>query len=144
MDTSRWPLVVTRWPASLTDEELDAFLAEVVALHRRGEPFAHIIDGRFAAAASFAPRVRARAQQTLDGIRDLGAQLVRGEAYVITSALARGAITALTWIYPPSWPREVFATFSEAEDWALAQLGPLAPAPKSRAASGIASRRPGL
>ena len=49
----------------------------------------------------------------------------RGEAYVMSSALVRGALTAVMWLSPFEYPHKVFATVAEARTWlATLDVGP--------------------
>ena len=48
-----------------------------------------------------------------------------GEATVIRNVLIRGVLTAIYWLAPPGYPNKVFSDVSDAETWALEQLGSL-------------------
>lgn len=55
------------------------------------------------------------------------AQTVAGIAFVIDSAVVRGAATAILWLYRPVYDYAVFAGRGPAEEWALSKLASTAP-----------------
>ena len=45
-----------------------------------------------------------------------------GSAFVISSTLVRGILTAIYWVAPPVYPCDLFAYFDAACRWSLGQL----------------------
>ena len=45
-----------------------------------------------------------------------------GDILIFNSAIQRGVLTAVTWMFQPSWPRKVCATIEEAERDAKGRL----------------------
>lgn len=116
-DVSAWPIVRVTLPSvALSIEAYRAHLERLNAvMYGRREPCLLLLD--------------ARQHPALDAIqRKLTAEfaaaneraypgLLRGVAFVSKSRLARGAFTAVAWMYKKSYPRKAFATTTEARAW---------------------------
>ncbi|WP_437540130.1 hypothetical protein WME79_04065 [Sorangium sp. So ce726] len=121
MDDSESPLLVFTLPERLDEhlfirlhEELCAFCEAL-----RG-PYALVIDARKARGISAKQR-----QLVADTDRRLLAidrMYNAGQAYVLSSALARGALTAIRWLSPPAFPQAVFEHPGPAIVWARRSL----------------------
>lgn len=81
----------------------------------RKEPYTLMVDATHAGVpdaevrrhfAEFSAKNRAHTQR-----------YCKGEAYVMPSALVRGALTAVMWLSPFEYPHKVFATVNEARAW---------------------------
>lgn len=120
IDDSRWPLVTARFEGTATDAEFDAYLARMGELITRGKVMCLILDAR-AAGSTPAIQRRKQADWMKRYERELRTQSA-GTAFVITSAIVRGALTAILWVQPIPNEHTVVATIEEAERWALAQL----------------------
>jgi hypothetical protein len=55
-------------------------------------------------------------------VREKSRELCVGSATVVHNALARGALTAIMWVWKPSSPHHVASTAEEAIDWCLARV----------------------
>lgn len=136
IDDSAFPLVVIRYVGSTSDEEFQRYLSRMEELVvARREINAVILDASKADAATAKQR-----KMQADWMKGHEAALRRycvGNAFVITSTVVRGALTAIFWLQPPAAPSSVFGSFAAAEAWALEQLAAAgAPAsPPRRAAS---------
>ncbi len=64
-------------------------------------------------------QVRQRIKEFEDRTRQLAALKNHGSAIVMSSAIVRGAMTALRWISPAPAPNAYFATVSEAAAWCV-------------------------
>jgi hypothetical protein len=120
LDDSSFPLIVSRFPASWDEAELQAYFAAFVALHGRERPFVHISDISQAESMSKAG-MRRKATDFMAAERERSARLCKGAVQVAPSTLLRGAITAIQWITPPPYPHAVVATWAEALVWVKAR-----------------------
>jgi hypothetical protein len=120
VSSSAWPLVVVHFPPKWERADWDASIEEVRALLARGERFALISN----TIGSQTPNASER-RRTADFFEANEAALratVAGWAIATDSVLARGAITAITWLRAPPFPSATFATMAQAEAWCRAQL----------------------
>lgn len=121
IDDSRFPLVVIRYVGSTSDQEFEQYLSQMeeLVLARRATN-AVILDASKADAASATQR-RMQAEWMKAHETTLRRYSV-GNAFVITSTVVRGALTAIFWLQPPAVPSDVFSTYAAAEAWALERL----------------------
>ena len=120
IDESRWPLVTVRFEGIVDDETFRAYLEGLAGLLRRGESYALLFDARH---ADRTPPVQRKMQA--EWMQAHEAELRRlcvGTAFVITSPLVRGVLTAVLWISPMAMPHTVVSTVEEAERWLHASL----------------------
>jgi hypothetical protein len=103
VDDSGLPLIVVTFDGSVDDPEFERYLSRLDGLWKRKARSAIVLDGR-----------------------KLNDELLRtysvGTAFVISSQLVRGGLTAILWLQPLPTPYVVVATRLEAERWARAQL----------------------
>jgi hypothetical protein len=119
LDTRLFPLVISRFPGSWNEAELDAYLAGFVAIHARGERFVHVSDITGTTAIPN-PQLRKKAAEFIATEHDRSRRLCMGTAQV-AHALARGALTAIQWITPPPYPHIVVSGWPEALAWVRAR-----------------------
>jgi hypothetical protein len=109
-DASAWPLVTVIFEGAPTDDEFDACLAQFDVIFQRGARVAFVIDASDGAAISATQRRRAAEWigARSRAIRDQCA----GVAFVVTSQVVRGVITAIFWVQPlpAPWTMEVRRT----------------------------------
>jgi hypothetical protein len=55
-------------------------------------------------------------------VRAMSKEFCVGSATIVTSALARGALTAILWLWTPATPHEAVSTPEEAVDFCLKKL----------------------
>ena len=115
IDESRWPHAVLTIDDKLTPAEQDAFVAQSTELILRGERFAAILDLRDSGTPpSRFLRLQARALN--DHHDQLRAHCV-GLAFVMRSAMLRGALKAILHLAPLPSPYVIVDTLDEAESW---------------------------
>lgn len=120
IDEGRFPLVTVTFVGDVSNDEFKAYLERLDRLLARGEPNAMVMDARRSARS---PAIQRKLQA--DWIKEREALLRRlscGTAFVITSPLVRGVLTAILWLQPMPQPHTVVATPEEAEAWAIAKL----------------------
>lgn len=119
-DETRFPIVVVTFAGTATDAEFHAYLAAMSRMIRKKQVTATILD---ASEAGSTPAVQRRLQAEW---LKINAELLRvysaGTAFVITSPLVRGALTAILWVQPMPSPHTVVGTLGQAEAWAKKQL----------------------
>ena len=121
IDCKTWPLVIFTLEGDLTQAQLDEHLREHRAVIDRNEPYAVVVDamGMGSTEASF----RKRYAEFISKNTPVLKRLCRGTAVVLQSPVARGAITAVTWMTTIPFPLKVFGDRHEALSWAKSQLG---------------------
>jgi hypothetical protein len=122
-DWAAWPLVVATCPTRVADESMESFIAVFTELHLRKERFALIFDTRPTQSLPSAKWRKAMADWANEPRVRLNTERYNvGWAIVFSSALARGACTALLWLWRPPSPQFAAATMEEAVDWCCQQL----------------------
>jgi hypothetical protein len=121
VDTSRFPIVVMTVSGRVTPADLQHMMDRYDALLAEGERYFNVVIQE-AGADGFDAVQR---KQIADWQRSREARVKEvnvGSAIVLTSALMRGALTALEWLAPPPTPQRSFSTREEAMEWARASL----------------------
>jgi len=78
-----------------------------------------------ARALDFTSFTAAHRREAAAGFANFVAELpgyVLGEAYISSSAVARGLLTAVRWMEPVPWPTQVFSSSESAMQWAYARV----------------------
>lgn len=121
IDDSRHPLVVVEFNGTATDQEFDAYLEQMtkLVLERRKKNVT-IFDATRSGDTS--PKQRRKQAEWLKSNAEMLRMYSLGTAFVITSPLVRGMLTAILWITPMPAPHTVVATYGEAERWAIGRL----------------------
>ncbi len=117
-DDRDWPLLRVKWPPEVNTEEIDAHFDEMLQYARRNEKFVVLVDAR--QGQSMDARARKRVAQRLEAIAQEGE--VVATAFIASSSLARGVITALNWLFTPPFPSKVFTGSAAGEAWARERL----------------------
>jgi hypothetical protein len=125
VDDSRWPIARVKLPAVASDDEVRQYLDQLRVLRDRRERYALIIDANDS--RGFSPKQRQMQASYIASGLPLSAQYLRAFAFVASSAMQRGMLTAIFWLNPPRWPYRIFAHIEQAEVWARQQIGPAAP-----------------
>lgn len=112
-DISGWPLIVVRFPLAYSDAEFALYLTELTALVGRG-PEALVIDTR-----ETHPPTPTQRQLLIRFVKSQGEALGRmvGIVFISDSAIARYAMTAVSWLVAKPCPVEFLASLSEARTW---------------------------
>ena len=117
MDESRAPLFVMRIPVGSTPEDrIGAWNAvrEWLVTHVN-RPYGAIYDTRNLHEVTASER-RVFTQYDLE-VKHIERRYSVGETFVISSAMIRGALTAIHWFSPSVHPFRTFAEFDEAAAW---------------------------
>lgn len=120
-DDTRHPLVVVTFEGDLTDQELAHHHTEMESrVLARRRISATLVDATNV--RSVTARQRRMQAEWIEKNEETLARFSVGSAFVITSSLVRGTLTAILWLKPMPTPHVVVSTFAEAEAWCRAQL----------------------
>jgi hypothetical protein len=118
-----FPLVVTVGAMTYTDDELRDMSAGFDELFTRGDRFALI---SYTPDGAEMPNARARKgiADWADSprVRAMSKKLCVASATVVQNALARGALTAIMWIWKPPSPHKAVSNPNDAVEWCLEHL----------------------
>ena len=96
------PVMIVRWPAELSGDEVQAHFEDVRAILHEGR-HAFVIDMRAAGPASAS--LRKLAASDLGALfSEFGRTNIAGVAHVIDSPIVQGLLTAVYWLVPPPFP----------------------------------------
>lgn len=120
VDESRFPLVDVTFSGTISDEEFRDYLKQMTDLVTRGKRNVVIID---ATKAGRTPPVQRKLQEEwLDRHRAELEKSSLGTAFVITSPMVRGLLTAIFWLTTMPSEHVVVGSYEEAERWAFERL----------------------
>jgi len=120
VDDTTFPLLRVRFGPEWTQQQFDDYLGWYLARLRRRQWLAIVFDATQARAPSAVER-----RQQADFLREHEALLKLhcvGAAFVISSTVIRGALTAIFWIQPPVFEYTVVPTVAEGTSWARQRL----------------------
>ena len=121
IDTTAWPVALHTVEGTLSDEEIDAYVAEATTQLMRGERHVTIMDARnFGRVSAY---TRARSMHWQRDHRQQLATFCAGAAYVLSSPLMRFMAMNLLFLVRPPTPYLICGTVEEALDWARERLG---------------------
>ena len=116
-DDNAWPLLYVRFPSKpLSDEGFEYFIERYTVTVERRIPFATILDSRGLTTAITANQ-RKRLTEWFDVTGDLAGEHHFGIAVLISNALIRGALMAVTWVKPIPVPIKPFGSIADASTW---------------------------
>ena len=116
-DDNAWPLLYVRFPSKpLSDEGFEYFIERYTATVERRIPFATILDSRGLTTAITAHQ-RKRLTEWFDVTGDLAGEHHFGIAVLISNALIRGALKAVTWVKPIPVTVKPFGSIADASTW---------------------------
>ena len=113
-------MVAMQFPSDMNDTEIARMSADLGALLARKERFGVVMDG--SKTITIDSRQRRRLLEVIEQHREDMQRYCVGEALILTSPLARGAVTALMWMRAPPVEVKVFSEIAAAENWLNARL----------------------
>jgi len=119
-DDTRFPLVVVTFNGTATDAEFSDYLARMSELVSRKQKNVTVFDAR---SSGVVPAIQRKRQAdwiaaNRQGLKEYSC----GSAFVISSAVVRGALTAILWLQPIPVSHIVLGSVEEAERWAMQRL----------------------
>ncbi len=119
-DETAWPLLYVRFPSKpLSEEGFEYFIERYTAAVERRIPFATILDSRGLSTAITANQ-RKRLTEWFEVTGELAGEHHFGIAVLISSAVIRGALKAVTWLAPIPVPIEPFGSIADSAPWVRA------------------------
>ena len=118
-DESRWPLVLTTWRGSPSDEEFSSMLSRVDGWLGRGQRFGLLIDAR--GGGGFSPEQRREVIAHMKRNSERTARLLI-QATVIDNLVQRTLFYGMNLLFPNPFPSKVFAELEPARAWLLERL----------------------
>ena len=121
VDTRHWPVVVVSFVGAYSEDQFDAYLAEMDAVVARSGRRVLIYDATECGLVAASQRrkqadwMKAHAYQTRGN--------TAGIVFVLPSALLRGVLTAIFWIHPLESPHAIVKELEEATEHARTLLG---------------------
>lgn len=116
LDVSRFPNVLVTLSGAMTLASARVVTESLQdKVFARGEPYTLVIDATFAGVPDAAARQHFAEFSKRNAA--LTKRYCRAEAYVLPSAVLRGALTAIMWFSPFEYPHKIFATVDEARAW---------------------------
>lgn len=131
-DDTAWPLLYVRFPSKpLSEPGFEYFITRYTEMVERRSPFATILDSRGLSTAITAQQ-RRRLTQWFEVTGPLAGEHHFGIAVLMSNAIIRGALKAVTWVAPIPVPIMPFASVSDSASWIRAifteQRIPITPA----------------
>ncbi len=116
-EETAWPLLYVRFPSKpLSDEGFEYFIDRYTSAVERRIPFATILDSRGLTTAITANQ-RKRLTDWFEVTGELAGEHHFGIAVLISHAIIRGALKAVTWLAPIPVPIEPFGSIADAAPW---------------------------
>ena len=116
-DETAWPLAYVRFPSKpLSNEGFECFITRYTAMVERRVPFATILDSRGLSTAITAQQ-RKRLSEWFEVTGPLAGEHHVGIAVLMSNAIIRGALKAVTWVAPIPVPVMPFASVSDSASW---------------------------
>lgn len=119
IDDSDWPRLQIRWHSEIHADEVEQLFARLDEYYARGERFGSIVDVRGARTSAATRSLMAKEASRQTPVARLYSV---GTAVIVDSAVVRGALTALFWIYEPPAPVVLCGDIVEANDWLSKRL----------------------
>jgi hypothetical protein len=116
VEEKAWPFVISVIPPELTEEFFIRYFAKQTAILERKQGWAHLVDVRLVVKLPDA-KVRTLMATNTKRLDAMSAKYNLGTALVLPSSLARGVLTAIHWLSPPTYPFVSVATPQEGVDY---------------------------
>lgn len=117
-DVSMWPLVLVTMPGELHLDDIGYLQQSYEAVFAAPKRHALIVDTSTLVSVPDAT-LRRQMKAFEDGRRSIIREKNIGSAIVLSSAIVRGAYTALRWISPQPAPNKAFPDVPEAARWCI-------------------------
>jgi hypothetical protein len=116
IDLARWPIVLVEWPEQLSIADMEEYFARLARLCEN-KRFAIVLDATRSDPLKYPAAHRKRLSELATQHKPLLARACICQAFVITSPLVRGILTALHWFVRADWPQEFFSSRDNALRW---------------------------
>jgi hypothetical protein len=119
IDDSKWPVIFARWPAPLTDAQLDEFYRRMDGWLLRGEQFGLLLDTTGAFGLT-----REQRERFIEYMKKNTGLLERYlvQAIVIDNPILRALYYGISWAYPMPFASKSFGEAEAAREWLVGTL----------------------
>jgi hypothetical protein len=121
LDMSQWPVVIISPTSYDTDQSVQDFMDDYFKLiEGKKERYASIMD-----LSQRTNMTKSQRKILIDGMnthKEFTRQYSAGTAVVFSSAVIRGILMSIFWLFEPGYPTEICKTTEEALDWCRNQL----------------------
>ena len=121
LHTDHAPLYVVEFVGVPQDGEFETYLDSMLAIARRGELHAMVMDAT--RAGVIPPHLRKRQAEWMREHEAINRATTAGMAFVLEGKLMRGLLTALFWMQRMPCPYAVMASREAAVRWCASALG---------------------
>jgi hypothetical protein len=122
-DTSSWPIMVLTPTDNVTDQSIEDFMTTFFEVVRtKKERYALIVDLR--QKTNLSHKQRKYMTGELNRNKDFAEKYNAGTALIVNSAVVRGIMMSVFWLFSPKHPTDVFKTMEDAFVWANTRLRP--------------------
>ena len=122
IDETEWPIVRITYPKVLGTGSIADYVAHLEALGRRGMPYWALVDMRKMEITKIKPSHRTDLAAAVDDLNRRFPDIVRCEAVIHDSPVARMMHTAHLWVRKElPYPSKIFPTEADARAW-IAEL----------------------
>ena len=116
-DEAAWPLLYVRFPSKpLSNEGFEYFIERYTDVVERRVPFATILDSRGLSTAITAQQ-RKRLTEWFEVTGPIAGEHHFGIAVLMSNAIIRGALKAVTWVAPIPVPIKPFGSVADCAPW---------------------------
>jgi len=122
MDDAMWPLVVVTFSTSTSDDDWRRMFRVYERYYARGQRF-HVVNDGLAVKGAIVPSQRKIIAESARAHEDMSRRWCLGGATVVGNTIARGVVTAITWVAPPAYKLTFHPTLADAADEAIRTLG---------------------
>ena len=122
VDDSQFPVIYLRLPEQISEDDVsDLYDYLKLNILRKRMSYGVVVDATGLRSVPSAA-VRQRLADHEHAVADIESRYNKANAYVIASAVLRGALTAIYWVSPPRYPHAVFPSTDRAEAWVRSKL----------------------
>lgn len=119
-DDSLWPLLVVKFVGAPTNQQQEAYLAQLRAYLQQGDRYVSILDTRLLRMMTSEQRVRQA--EFIKENEGLLRRVTLGSASIVTSPLIRLAASVFLHLKPMPTPYYIAPTLPQAAGWAAERL----------------------
>jgi hypothetical protein len=121
LDISHWPVVIISPTFHVTDQSIVDFMGSYFEfLESKKERYAVVMD-----LTQRTNMTKSQRKILIDGMnkrKEFTRQYSAGTAVVFSSAVIRGILMSLFWLFEPNYPMEICNTIEEALSWCQDQI----------------------
>jgi hypothetical protein len=121
LDISQWPVAIISPTSNVTDQSIQDFMGNYFELLKsKKERYAAVMD-----LTQCTNMTKSQRKTLIDGMnrhKEFTSQYSAGTAVVFSSAVIRGILMSIFWLFEPNYPTEICKTIEDAISWCRNQL----------------------